>query len=320
MEKKRNRNLRMDNQTRQGKQGQTRQGAPRQAAPGQGKPRPARPGQQMQGRPAPKKKKKKNGIANFISTLLIIVCLGVVAVTGFKLFSTLKEYQDAVDEYEDMRQYVTKKESKDKESKASDKCPISVDFDALLKQNPDTVGWIYIEDSGINYPIVQNKEKGNDYYLHRTFTGESNFSGSIFLDVLCEPDFTSDNTIIYGHNLKNGEMFGHLKQMYDTKYNEKADYKKYPIVWILTPDYIMEYKVFAGREISATGDKEYYTVEFDSEEDYIEFLVNCKKKSLFKTDVDVEDGDRSITLSTCTSDTEDGRFVVQAIEVQLIEQ
>lgn len=268
-----------------------------------------------------KKKKKKNTVANVISNLLIVVSLVVIAYTGYHLFSTMKEYDDGVEEYEDLREYV-KKADKDKkqEGRNLDKCPIKVDFDALLKQNPDTVGWIYIEDSGINYPIVQNSEKGNDYYLHRTFNGENNFSGAIFLDMYCEPDFSSDNTIIYGHNLKNGEMFGHLKQMYDTNYNEKADYKKYPVVWILTPDTIFEYEVFAGKEISVAKNKDYYTVEFGSIDDFTRFLLKSKKESLFKTDVNVETEEPIITLSTCTSDSEDGRFVVQAIKIQEIDQ
>ncbi len=275
---------------------------------------------------AKKKKSKKSSSSkkkfSFFSTLLTILCICVIAFSGWKLYGYIKGYKEGSDEYEELRSYVeedTESEGTTGDGENKDTCPIKVDFDTLKKINPDVVGWIYIKGSGINYPIVHAKEKGNDYYLHHTFEDKSNFSGAIFLDELCESDFSMDNSVIYGHNLKNGEMFGHLKKMYDTNYNEDADYSKYPVVWILTPDKKMEYAVFAGREIDADKDEDAYTIEFASGAEYQSFLETSKEKSLFKTDVDVLEGltlRPSITLSTCTSTTESGRFIVQAIQIQ----
>ena len=117
-----------------------------------------------------------------------------------------------------------------------DKCPIQVDFASLSAINPDIVGWVYIEDTGVNYPVVQGED--NEYYLHHTFEGRENFSGAIFMDTTCSPDFSSDNSILFGHNLKTGEMFGALKKLYDTEYNAEADWTKHPDKYpgLCTPD------------------------------------------------------------------------------------
>src|SRR5699024_10196815 len=114
-------------------------------------------------------------------------------------------YHDGEKEYEELTQYVKENEDGAKKGK-KDKCPITVDFDALRAINEDVVAWVYIEDTGINYPVVQGED--NEYYLHHTFERKENFSGAIFMDITCHPDFTSDNSILFGHNLRTGEMFG----------------------------------------------------------------------------------------------------------------
>ena len=175
------------------------------------------------------------------------------------------------------------------------------------------VGWIHIPDTEINYPIVQAKD--NSTYLHKTFRGEDSYVGAIFLDALCKPDFSSFNSIIYGHNLKNGEMFGHLKNLYDVEYNEKANYKKHPKIWIITPDDSYEYTIFAFREISVKTDKDVYTVDQYVSKDRRSFLDGQIRKSQKKTRMKPSENQRMITLSTCTSRTEEERFVVQAVIV-----
>lgn len=262
---------------------------------------------------------KKKG--NLILNLVLVLCAVIFIFAGWRLWGYLHEYSKGKKEYSQLRQYVHEKEQdeeEDQEKKAEDVCPIKVDFDKLLKINEDTVGWIYIENSPINYPIVhpsEEKEK-EDYYLNHTFEKENNFGGAIFLDALCQGDFSSDNSIVYGHNLKNGEMFGSLKTMYDTDYNEKAEYDKYLTIWIVTPEEAKEYKVFCAREISARKNKEVYMVEFAKLEDFQDYLKQMKKYSLFRTSADLSDPESILTLSTCTSDTEDGRFVVQGVLVQ----
>ena len=249
--------------------------------------------------------------------LLLLTVTTVIAV--WKLWGFYRTYQRGKEEYEGLKEYIEEKESQDNKDatkalgsgSTADKCPIKVDFDKLKKINPDVVGWIYIPDTGINYPIVQAKD--NQTYLHRTFKGEDSYVGAIFLDALCAPDFSSFNSIIYGHNLKNGEMFGHLKKLYDVDYNKKADYKKHPKVWILTPDDAYEYSIFAFREISTRKDPDVYTVNLPDAKGRRRFFDDQIRKSQKETGIRPSEGERIITLSTCTSRAADGRFVVQVV-------
>lgn len=256
------------------------------------------------------KKKKRSPL----SLLLLLLCLAVAAFSAWKLYGYYRGYHDGEKEYEELTQYVKENEDGAKKGK-KDKCPITVDFDALRAINEDVVAWVYIEDTGINYPVVQGED--NEYYLHHTFERKENFSGAIFMDITCHPDFTSDNSILFGHNLKTGEMFGMLKRLYDTEYNEDADWKKHPVIWVVTPDAAMEYRIFAAREISAEQDTDVYMVDFAQPVDYLAWLGQQKAASLYDTGTDISSGEPMLTLSTCTSDTEDGRFVVQAIRIQV---
>lgn len=250
----------------------------------------------------------------FIWTGLLLICLMTAAFAGWKLFGIYRTYQEGKEEYDKLTDYIDKDESngnKDK-VKGKDKCPIKVDFDALREINPDVVGWIYIPDTGINYPIVQ--AGNNTTYLHRTFQRKDSHVGAIFLDALCNPDFSSFNSIIYGHNLKNGEMFGHLKKLYDVVYNSKADYRKHPKVWIITSEQAMEYKIFAFREISINKDKDVYTINLSDVNERKKFFEDQIRKTQEKTGISSLENTGMITLSTCTSQTKDERFIVQALQ------
>lgn len=137
-----------------------------------------------------------------------------------------------------------------------------------------------------------------------------------FLDAGCEADFSSENSIVYGHNLKNGQMFGMLKKHYDTSYNADADYKDHQKIWIITPQEEIEYQVFAAREIDVNVDADVYTIEFATEEDYADYLKTAVEKSLYHLGTKTGSTENMLTLSTCTSSSEAGRFIVQAMQIQ----
>lgn len=261
-------------------------------------------------------KKKKS---SFFTTLLLILCLAIAGFSAWKLYGYFRGYRDGEKEYEELTQYVKISddhgENNNGKKKKQDKCPITVDFASLQAINADIVAWIYIPDTGVNYPVVQGED--NEYYLHHTFERKDNFSGAIFMDVTCQSDFSSDNSILFGHNLKTGEMFGALKKLYDTNYNADADWKEHPDIWVVTPELAMEYRIFAAREISVERDTDVYMVDFAQREDYQLWVQQQKEASLYETDTDISTGEPMLTLSTCTSDSEDGRFVVQAIRVQI---
>ena len=115
-------------------------------------------------------------------------------------------------------------------------------------------------------------------------------------------------------------MFGQLKRLYDIDYNEEADYQKHPVIWVVTPDSAMEYRIFAAREISVERDTDVYMVDFAQREEYQAWMEQQKAASMYETDTDISSYEPMLTLSTCTSDTEDGRFIVQAIRIQVCAQ
>lgn len=262
------------------------------------------------------KRKKEMGA---LSLLIILLCLAVAGFSAWKLWGYYQKYHNGEKEYEKLTGYVKDNPEEtqvQEDGSKTDVCPVTVDFESLAKINSDIVGWVYIPNSEINYPIVQNPD--NEYYLNHTFEGKANFTGAIFLDSLCQPDFSSDNSIVYGHNLKTGTMFGSLKKMYDINYNKEADYREHPVIWIMTPEETMEYRIFAAREISAEADTDVYMVELESDQEYAKYLTDQKGKSSYETDTEPDATEPMLTLSTCTSDSEDGRFVVQAIRIQSV--
>lgn len=179
----------------------------------------------------------------------------------------------------------------------------------LQKENDDIVGWLEIEDTNINYPVLQGND--NEFYLNHNYKKEKSEKGSIFLDAKYNWDIPSNNLLIYGHNIINGLMFQDL-----LKYESQDFYKKHPNIRFTTEKEDKEYEI-----ISVFKSRVYYKSEknvfryYDfinakKEEDYMEFVKNAKKASIYDTEVTAKYGDELITLVTCSYHTEDGRFVV----------
>jgi len=177
-----------------------------------------------------------------------------------------------------------------------------VDFAKLQEVNEDIVGWIRVNALGISYPITQGED--NDYYLHRTFEGVENFAGCIFMEYQNNSDLTDKNTIIYGHNMKNGSMFGKLKQ-----FKEEGVYDSNPYFWIYTPEKVYRYDIFSCAEVGVFGDT--YQISFVDDEAFMKFVDNAKARSVVDGSwVEVTEEDSVVTLSTCTGN-DATRFVVQ---------
>lgn len=285
-----------------------------------------------------RRRRKGGGIGNIISTLVIIVALGVFCYAGYQLVTIYFAYKAGTDEYSALEEYA----KTDKQTEGFDEASMvenetigadewsdgtgdeilkedaaagtkklqemenPIDFDSLLAINGDVVGWLEMEALDITYPIMQGED--NDYYLHRTFRDQENFAGSIFLDYVNNPNFYNRNSIVYGHNMKNGSMFGTLK-----KYGEQETYDKSPYFWIYTPDKIYKYEIFACGVVGAYSDC--YKTTFTGEEDFLNFVNTAKSQSYVETNVEVNYGDTVVTLSTCTGDSET-RFIVQGKRVR----
>lgn len=187
--------------------------------------------------------------------------------------------------------------------------------------NPDYVGYIYIEDTRVDYPIVQKTTaEQKEYYLTHNFLGQDAKAGSIFLDYRCVlgGDQQSTNLVIYGHNMRDESMFGELKKYKD----EDGYYSKHPIIQLSSQYETSLYKIFSvfveDVNVDNTEQFQYYNqIGFNSEDEFYYYVNGCKQRTLISNDVDVTYGDSLVTLSTCSSVFgDDGRLIVVARRVR----
>lgn len=180
---------------------------------------------------------------------------------------------------------------------------IEVDFDALEKINPDVVGWLYCPDTIISYPVVQGED--NEYYLDHLFDGTQNSAGCLFLDSRCE-GLEGNNSIIYGHYIKNDTLFASLKE-----YQDQAYYEAHPRMFLITPESVWTIELFSAY-ITGTDGKAWQRT-FDFEEEYEAWLIQLQENSCFDSSVTPGISDRVITLSTCSYVFQDARFVCHGL-------
>lgn len=178
-----------------------------------------------------------------------------------------------------------------------------VDFDALSVINSDVIGWIYVSGTNINYPIVKGSD--NKEYLNILFNGETNRAGSIFMDYRNSGDFSDRNNIIYGHRLSSKTMFTALKE-----YKKQEFYDSHPSFVIVTPENNYEILIFSAY-IANVNDSA-WRLDF-SDEEYEKWLCEVSERSIFKTEVAPTPSDRVVTLSTCTYEFNNARFIVHGI-------
>lgn len=249
--------------------------------------------------------------------ILLLVAVGVFVFAAGKLLQIYLEYKRGADTYEELQEYVQEPQKQDeKESEKVDKPEelespyLQVDLEGLKAENPDVVAWIQIPALDISYPVVQGTD--NYYYLHHMFNGESNTSGSIFVDYHNSADFTDSNTIVYGHNMKDKTMFGRLDG-----YQEQALYQQYPCFYIYIPGYVMEYQIvscYAGRNGSVG-----YTYGFPTPEEFQDFLDKILSYAGYDTGTEVTTEDKIVTLSTCVNSNRNYRYLVHGKLVKKME-
>lgn len=252
----------------------------------------------------------------------VVLFLGIFGFSAWKLLQIGAEYRRGEKEYARLSQYVvipetTQKPTQPKEAtEPAQEQPTEapqpadeilwpqVDFDALQLLNPDVVGWIYIPDTDVNYPIVQGSD--NDQYLYRLISGEYNSAGSIFLDAKASSLFMSRNNPIYGHNMKNGAMFADV-----TGYKDQKFYDEHPVALLLTPQKNYKVNIFSAYTTDAWGDS--WQIGFD-DVTYADWLQRLWQRSFVTAAVEPPTtADLILTFSTCTYETADARFVVHGI-------
>ena len=178
-----------------------------------------------------------------------------------------------------------------------------MDFTALRQVNDDVVGWILIPGTNLSYPLLQGDD--NDYYLNHTWRQARNSVGGIFLDYRDSRDLSDFHSIIYGHRVNNGTMFGQLHS-----YKDSAHLAAHPSFYIADDNGSHRYEIFAVYEANSTNT---YMQEFSGDNEKQAFLNYCMDKSIYDTGVIPTTADRVVTLSTCTGHGHSSRWVIQGV-------
>jgi len=268
--------------------------------------------------PAPRRrrrKKKKN-----LRVVLIILCIVLLCVFGFsayKVISTMYGYKQAEKTYTEVaNQFATvvssptpvpveentsTEEEEEKDKIDPEVSPLHIDFAGLRAQSTDYVAWIYSPDTKINYPIAYTDN--NFYYLDHIPGEQVNSNGTIFIDCRNASDFSDQNTCIYGHNMNDGSMFASLRD-----YREASYYNDHPVIYLSTPDFNYRLDLIAGLITEPTSFA--YVSNFQSDDQFLHHVETLKSLSTFQSDVEVGPDDKIVTLSTCTYERDDGRYIV----------
>ncbi|GGE69016.1 class B sortase [Priestia taiwanensis] len=233
--------------------------------------------------------------------VITLLCIGVFLYSAYELSSIFLGYYhnrnvlaEAQDVYYENMDTETKEEGGMRSS-----------FVQLQKLNPDIVGWITVEGTMIDYPILQAKD--NDYYLFRNYKKEDTKAGSIFMDYRNDITVPTRHTILYGHRMKDGSMFGNLKNyLQEDFFRENRN---------LYYDNLYEgYDLEVFSVYTTTTEFYYIQTDFQNDEEYGGFLQRIQQRSLFDAGVSLTPADRIITFSTCDYDLDptEGRLVVHA--------
>lgn len=254
------------------------------------------------------KTKKRSDI---IRRIILVISVGVFIFAAYNLINIFLAYHKADVIYDNIQQDVLDEDSHTKvvigEDEQEVEIPFTYNHQALLNINSQGIGYIYIPSIDCRLPMIQGDD--NDYYLTHTFNKEYSANGCLFEDYRINGGLSSSQIIIYGHNMRNGAMFGKLKNYQDYSFwnNSGND-----VLYIYTGNVIKEYKIFSCYISEAISDT--YTFNFPTLESMRDYAVNMKAKSMYDTGVDVSTATQVITLSTCTNDGEQ-RFIVHGMYV-----
>ena len=255
-----------------------------------------------------------------IMRILTLLCLAVFLFSAWKLVGIFQEYREAEQLYNDAaNEFTTLNSDQDKEHAVPvpsmrEQAPVEVDFSNLLKINDDIIGWIYMEDTVVNYPLLQGEN--NLYYLDKTLYKKYLASGSIYLDCDNEPDFSDAHSIIFGHNMKNHTMFGDLSDLRDEDYLKEHPY----VDLILTDGTWMRYEICSMYRAHVEDGT--FRAPLNKAKNFKPFMELITEKNMYAdSELDlpvVQEDDKVLTLSTCTEDSANlERFVVHAVLVSV---
>ena len=258
-------------------------------------------------------------MSNKVWGIILAVSLIFMVVSGVNIFRLSREYQEGINEYKELEQYAaieaapaeeTKEEVKEvveEQEEEQSQIPVTMTLNHkyLKSVNEDFKGWLFYEPLDLSYPVVRGND--NDYYTHYTFEKEKNNSGAIFMDFLNKPDFSDYNTIIYGHNMRNGTMFGSLKKLL----SETSKIEENPYFYIFTEDNAYMYEIFAVYITKASSQTYDLIDDAQAQEEYLKYIE--KTATWFSDTAEVTAEDRIVTLSTCHGVQSNNRTIVHGV-------
>lgn len=237
----------------------------------------------------------------------IVICLACLGLFGWKQYQAYRAQKEL--EAIEKSQY-TERDGDEPELPEGVKHGESIDFEKLQKINKEIYAWIYVPGTKIDYPVAQNA-KDDEHYLKYNYKNKPEFAGCIYTEKANKKDFTDPNTVIYGHNMRNGSMFQNLHKFEDGDF-----FKKHTEVYIYTPEKTYTYKIFAAykydnRHILKSFD---YFKDKKVFKDYLKTVMATREMiSHIRTSQKVTQDDKIITLSTCVGGQPENRYLVQAV-------
>lgn len=243
-----------------------------------------------------KRRIKKQAILKLLFIILIV--FSTIKIIKWKINTTKnKNIKEEIQEY-------IKIEKEDEEEK------YIVDFKKLKEQNSDTIAYLKVNNTKVDYVVVKGKD--NEFYLNHNFNKEYNVAGWIFADYKNNFDGTDKNIVIYGHNMQDGSMFASLKEILTSNWQKNTNKQ----IKLVTENNTITYEIFSSYTINP---EDYYIkTHFQNDQTYIEFLNILKQRSFYDYNINVNEFDKILTLSTCTG-TGNNRIVIHAKQINLEE-
>lgn len=250
------------------------------------------------------RKRNKNSIKNRKKKNIMIKCIQLICViliifSSMEIYKWVKENNENRDALGKLQNIISKDTKNDKDNE--------INYNALQSINSDIVAWIKINNTNVNYPVVQTEN--NEFYLNHNIEKNENKAGWIFMDYRNNLNNKDKNIIIYGHNRMDGSMFSSLKNLFQKQWYENEQNLK---IQLITESETLIYQIFSIYEIN--NEDYYITTGFDNNEKFNQFLNNIKSRSIKDFGVNVTEKDQILTLSTCSSNNKD-RYVVHAKKV-----
>ena len=266
------------------------------------------------------KKSKGGKNAKAVNAVVLLFCVALAVGSGCKLMQDIAQYKDSAAAYDQLAEAVKLPETRPEPSEGSETeadseietetpeplvaLPV-VDFAALRETNADIIAWLYQPDTAINYPVMQTDN--NDYYLTHLFDGTYSKVGAVFADYENKPDFSDRNTVIYGHNMRDGSMLASLNE-----YKDQLYFGEHPELYLITPEagYIVEiFSAFSASPSESGSDTSPWRLDFQDDGAYSSWISAMVERSVIETGTTVTGSDKVLTLSTCAPGGET-RFVV----------